>query len=227
MPAAAIAPAATNLKRVLVADDHVSVVEMITQFLDTLGGFTVVGQATTVDEACRIGTLEKPDVVILDLVLENGATGLRLIDQLRRNSPSTRYLIYSGNLTLNAVRTAMAAGVLAIVDKGASLRELREALNQVVGGTPYYSSAASEFLRHLVREKRVEKRSVELSPRERSVLSMLAEGMSSKEIAEKLGLSMHTVVNHRSNLMRKTGLHRVAQLSRYAVDIGLVHPKGP
>ena len=227
MPAAAIAPAATNLKRVLVVDDHVSVVEMITQFLDTLGGFTVVGQATTVDEACRIGTLEKPDVVILDLVLENGATGLRLIDQLRRNSPSTRYLIYSGNLTLNAVRTAMAAGVLAIVDKGASLRELREALNQVVGGTPYYSSAASEFLRHLVREKRVEKRSVELSPRERSVLSMLAEGMSSKEIAEKLGLSMHTVVNHRSNLMRKTGLHRVAQLSRYAVDIGLVHPKGP
>ena len=198
MPAAAIAPAATNLKRVLVVDDHVSVVEMITQFLDTLGGFTVVGQGTTVDEACRIGTLEKPDVVILDLVLENGATGLRLIDQLRRNSPSTRYLIYSGNLTLNAVRTAMAAGVLAIVDKGASLRELREALNQVVGGTPYYSSAASEFLRHLVREKRVEKRSVELSPRERSVLSMLAEGMSSKEIAEKLGLSMHTVVNHRS-----------------------------
>ena len=223
----AIAPTAVKLKRVLVVDDHLSVVEMVIQFLETLGGFVVVGQATTVDEACRIGALEKPDVIILDLVLENGATGLRLIDQLRRSCPSTRYLIYSGNLTLNAVRTAMAAGVLAIVDKGAPLRELRDALNHTVDGTPFYSSAASEFLRHLVREKRSEKRSVELSPRERSVLSMLAEGMSSKEIATKLGLSMHTVVNHRSNLMRKTGLHRVAQLSRYAVDIGLVHPKNP
>ncbi|MCC5022613.1 MAG: response regulator transcription factor [Candidatus Synoicihabitans palmerolidicus] len=56
---------------------------------------------------------------------------------------------------------------------------------------------------------------------------MLAEGLSSKEIAAKLGLSMHTVVNHRSNLMRKTGLHRVAQLSRYAVEIGLLTPSQP
>ncbi len=227
MPAAAPAPTAVNLKRVMVVDDHVSVVEMIIQFLDSLGGYEVVGQATTVDEASRIGAQDKPDLVILDLVLENGAAGLRLIDDLRRSSPHTRYLIYSGNLTLNAVRSAMAAGVLGIVDKGAPLSELREALRSATEGTPFYSSSAADYLRHLVREKRTEKRAVELSPRERSVLTMLAEGLSSKEIAEKLGLSMHTVVNHRSNLMRKTGLHRVAQLSRYAVEIGLLNPRPP
>ncbi len=224
MSAAISAQTEVNLKRVMVVDDHVSVVEMVIQFLDSLGGFEVVGQATTVDEGCKVGAEQRPDLVILDLVLDRGAAGLRLIDELRRNSPQTKYLVYSGNLTLSAVRSAMAAGVLGIVDKGAPLSELREALRSAAEGTPFYSSSAADFLRHLVREKRTEKRTVELSPRERSVLTMLAEGMSSKEIAEKLGLSMHTVVNHRSNLMRKTGLHRVAQLSRYAVEIGLLNP---
>ncbi len=227
MPVTASPSTRVNLKRVLLVDDHLSVVEMVIQYLDTLGGFEVVGQATTLDQACEIGAEEKPDLVILDLVLENGASGLRLIDALQRTSPDSRYLVYSGNLTLNSVRSAMAAGVLGIVDKGAPLGELREALMSTTDGTPFYSSTAADFLRHLVREKRTEKRTVELSPRERSVLTMLAEGMSSKEIATKLGLSMHTVVNHRSNLMRKTGLHRVAQLSRYAVEIGLLTPPAP
>lgn len=201
-----------------------SVVDMVIQFLETLGGFEVVGRASSLEDACDTGKKLQPDLVILDLVLSDGVAGLRLIDELRRSSPDTRYLIYSGNLTLNTVRSSMAAGVLGIVDKGGPLSELRDALRSAMTGTPYFSSSASDFLRHLVREKRTEKRTVELSPRERSVLTMLAEGMSSKEIAAKLGLSMHTVVNHRSNLMRKTGLHRVAQLSRYAVEIGLLNP---
>ncbi|MCF3649530.1 LuxR C-terminal-related transcriptional regulator [Synoicihabitans lomoniglobus] len=221
---AQLSPQHVLTKRVMVVDDHLSVVEMVIQFLDSLGGFTVVGQATTVDEAIRVGLEQKPDLVILDLVLENGATGLRLIDDLRRASPNTRYMIYSGNLTLNAVRAALSGGVLGIVDKGSPLSELRQALRSTIEGTPYYSSSAAEYLRHLVREKRNDTKQVDLSPRERSVLSMLAEGLSSKEIAARLGLSMHTVVNHRSNLMRKTGLHRVAQLSRYAVEIGLLNP---
>lgn len=224
-----VAPQLTAIrtKRVMVVDDHQSVVEMVIQFLETLRGYVVVGSAGTIEEAIELGANLKPDLVILDLVLDRGDSGLSLIDAMRQRSPQSRFLVYSGNLTLNAVRAALAGGVLGIVDKGAPLRELRTALESAALDSPYYSSSAAEFLRHLVREKRQEKKPVELSPRERSVLAMLSEGLSSKEIAAKLGLSMHTVVNHRSNLMRKTGLHRAAQLSRYAVEIGLVNPPRP
>ena len=207
----------------MIVDDHVSIVEMVTRFLEEMSDYKVVGSATDLTEAIRVGSETKPDIVILDLILENGTSGLRLIDELRESSPETKYLIYSGRLSISSVRLALASGALGIVDKGSSLRELSSGLENALANKPYYSSTAGEYLRQLVKHKHGSKPIAELSPRERSVLTMLAEGLSSKEIAFKLGLSMHTVVNHRSNLMRKTGLNRVAQLTRYAVELGLVN----
>ena len=226
MPSATEAPNArsTDTKRVFIVDDHVSIVEMIGQFIADIDGFESAGGARSVDEALEACTANPPDIIILDLILAQGAAGLRLLDELKPHAPHTLFLIYSGNLTVHAVRHALAGGVLGIVDKGSPLSELRTAVQTVAEGKPYYSGIAGEFVRQLVKFRRSDKPSSDLSPRERSVLSMIAEGLSSKEIAKRLGLSMHTVVNHRSNVMRKTGLHRVAQLSRYAVEIGLIKP---
>ena len=213
---------------VMVVDDHVSLAEMVGHYIRELPGFEVTSQVSNIQEAKEQVLLYQPDLVILDLILEQGVSGLRLIDELAKTCPKVRYLIFSGNLTVANVRQALSAGVVVIVDKGAPLVELKKALQSAALDRPYYSPAASEYVRQVVMERRSgHSSSVELTPRERSVLTMLAEGMSSKEIAERLGLSAHTIVNHRTNLMRKTGLHRVAQLARLAAELGLVTRSAP
>lgn len=213
----------TVLQTVMVVDDHMSVVEMVGHYIQELPGFNVAGRASSIEAARDEAMRSKPDIIVLDLVLDQGVSGLRLIDDLAKICPKVRYLVFSGNLSVNSVRQALSAGVTGIVDKGAPLFELRKALESAAMDKPYYSPAASAFVRQVVMERRHPGAgSVELTPRERSVLGMLAEGMSSKEIAKRLGLSAHTIVNHRTNLMRKTGLHRVAQLARLAAELGLV-----
>ena len=215
-------PVVSGTQRVLIVDDHIVVVEMLRQLIGELPGFEVVGWAADAAPAIELAERERPNIIVLDLVLQR-SFGMSVLSELRSRLPETRFLIFSGNLRLSAVRQALAAGVLGMIDKGASLDEFRVTLEQVAAGQPYFAGEAGALIRELVQRRGEEKPSVvELSPREQTVLRLLAAGLSSKEIASRLGLSVHTVVNHRSNLMRKTGLHRVAQLSLYAAEIGLV-----
>jgi DNA-binding NarL/FixJ family response regulator len=217
-------PALSGLKRVLIVDDHVAVVEMIAQVIDSMPDYRVIGSAIDAESAIKLAEQEKPDIIVLDLVLQR-SSGLTVMSELRARLPRTRFLIFSGNLRVPAVRQALASGVLGMIDKGSRLAEFRLALEQVAAGQPHFAGEAGTLIRQLVQHRGGERSPVvDLSPREQTVLRHLAEGLSSREIAERLGLSIHTVVNHRSNLMRKTGLHRVAQLSLYAAEIGLVAP---
>jgi DNA-binding NarL/FixJ family response regulator len=217
------APSAlTGVKRVLIVDDHAVVVDMLKQLIGSMPGFVVVGVAGDATPALEMAERERPDIVVLDLVLQR-SFGMTVLAELRARMPDTRFLIFSGNLRLSAVRQALSAGVLGMIDKGSSMEEFRVTLEQVAAGQTYFTGEAGALIRELVQRRGEEKSPVvELSPREQTVLRLLAGGLSSKEIAKRLGLSVHTVVNHRSNLMRKTGLHRVAQLSLYAAEIGLV-----
>jgi DNA-binding NarL/FixJ family response regulator len=212
----------SGIKRVLIVDDHEVVVTMLRQLIEALPGFEVVGVAADAAPALELAARVRPDIVVLDLVLQR-SFGMTVLAELRTRLPETRFLIFSGNLRLSAVRQALSAGVLGMIDKGSSLEEFRVTLEQVAAGQPYFAGEAGALIRELVQRRGEEKSPVvELSPREQTVLRLLAAGLSSREIASRLGLSVHTVVNHRSNLMRKTGLHRVAQLSLYAAEIGLV-----
>jgi len=137
--------------------------------------------------------------------------------------PRARVLIFSGNLTPRYIRLALAAGATGIVGKRSGLEEFRTALRATIAGQPYFCNEASEAIKQIVTqtEGHSPARPV-LSPRQQSVLQLVAQGLNSRQIASKLGISVNTVMNHRSLLMKKTGLHRVAQLSVFAANRGLI-----
>lgn len=209
-------------QRVLVIDDHEMVAMLFRELIESLPGYEVVGRAADCAQALRLCGQVNPDLVMLDLVLPD-SSGLTLLRQIRTGCPAARVLICSGNLNGPLIRSALLAGATGIIGKAVSLDVLKEAIHTVSAGRTYLCPQTSESVRQLVHtEPGPGLKAPELSPRERTVLRHIAAGLSSKEIAAKLGLSRYTVSNFRSRLSKKTGLNRAVQLSRYAAQIGLV-----
>lgn len=196
---------------------------MMTTVIDSIETHKVVGRALDATEAVKVCRKEQPDVIILDLVLGKTMAD-EVLPQLRKVCPKAKVLVFSGNLELPAIRGVVAARVDGIVEKMASIRELRAALSALAEGQVYFGPFASEQIKELVR-RQVPRAApaVTLSAREKEVLGLLAEGFSSREIAQRLRISVNTVVNHRANLMRKAGVRRAAQLSLYAAQIGVIN----
>jgi len=204
---------------VVIIDDHMAIIEMMAPFIDSIPRFKVVGSALEGAPALTLCRKLQPDVIVLDLILPN-TSGLVLLADLRAACPESRVLVFSGNLSPAAIRGAFAAGAAGFVEKAGSLDEFRSAMQAIAAGQTYFGVHTSAVIKNLVcRNAPVQD---ELTPRERVVLRHIAEGLSSKEIATKLGISVHTVLNHRSRVMQKTGLHRVAQLSLHAAQLGLI-----
>jgi len=210
----------------MIVDDHAAIIGMMTQVVESLPGFKVVGSALDSGTAIEICSTQEIDIIILDLVLP-GVSGLALLNELSALRPHARVLIFTGNLNPAAMRGAIAAGVLGVVEKMASLEIFRSALQSVAVGQTYFGPLAGDLIKGLVSRNNAPEvggraNLADLTKREKTVLCHVAQGLSSKEIADKLGVSVHTVINHRSNLMKKTGLRRIAQLSLFAAQSGLV-----
>jgi DNA-binding NarL/FixJ family response regulator len=207
--------------RVIVVDDHEAIMEMMTPVIESIPGYSVVGHAKNTAQAVEICRREHPEVMVLDLVLQNDS-GLMVLEEVRRVCPFVRVLVFSGNIWSTALRGVLSAGVHGVVEKMTSLTEFRTAIQAVVEGRVYFSPFVSEQIKEMVsRGGGAAKPAVPLSAREREILRHLAEGYSPREIAAKLGISAYTVVNHRTNLMRKIGLRSPAQLSLYAARLGI------
>jgi DNA-binding NarL/FixJ family response regulator len=190
--------------------------------VEGIPGYQVVGYAQDVASARELCRQEQPAVLILDLGLPRGS-GLGLLPELRTVSPQTRVIIFSGLLRAASIRAALLSGAHGLVEKTAPLQEFEQALRAVGSGQVYFSRFASEEIRSLVQRRAdAPPRIVRLTDREKAVLRAVAEGLSSKQISVRLGLSHHTVVNHRTRLAKKIRVRGVAQLSRYAVQIGLL-----
>lgn len=219
-------PGTTNLKRVVIVDDHYMIVEMLAEIFERWEGFQVVGHAASCREALEICSRERPDFVILDVGLPD-ASGLDAFKKIKAAFPTVHVLVFSGNLNPGVIRKAMIAGVDGILSKASPTADLRAAIRSVSAGQAYLCNQTSEAVRQIVRARATPPVDVpELSKREKTVLRHLASGLSSKEIAAKLGLSRYTINNFRAKLSKKTGLHRAVQLSRYAAEIGLLNDAG-
>ena len=123
------------------------------------------------------------------------------------------------------VREMLEAGAHGFVEKTAGLFEFKKGLETVANGGTYFGPAVAALLRNVVANPSASSAPDFLTDREREILQLVAESNSTKEIAAKLGISVKTVDNHRTNLMRKLNLHDVASLTRYALEIGLIEPK--
>ena len=168
----------------------------------------------------------KPDLLVLDAKLP-GLNGVDLLRRLVKTLPNVRVLVFSGHENPVLVREMLEVGAHGFVEKTAGLTEFKKGLETVANGGTYFGPAVAALLRDVVANPGSSNSADFLTDREREILQLVAESHSTKEIAAKLDISVKTVDNHRTNLMRKLNLHDVASLTRYAVEIGLIEPRKP
>lgn len=207
--------------RVLLADDHAIVRNGIKHIL-VQEGFTVVGEAANGRDAVRIAKEIHPDVAILDFSMPL-LNGIDAAPQIRSVSPRTKVLLLTMYKDEPYVLRALRAGINGYVVKTQAAADLVEAIRSIVHGGLYLSPVISESVvkAALLRNERDLD---PLTPREREVLQLIAEGKSNKQISQDLGMSVKTVDSHRRNLMVKLDIHETAGLVRYAIRTGLISP---
>jgi DNA-binding NarL/FixJ family response regulator len=193
--------------------------------LDEHAEFRVIGEAADGREAVEIAHREKPDVVILDVGMPN-LNGIEAAREICTSSPGARIIVLSMHSDEAYVLRALKAGARAYLLKQSAEADLIGAVKAVSQGKSFFSPMISQMLledyMRQVRDRDVEDTYELLTPREREILQMVAEGKSNKDIANQLKLSVYTVETHRGNMMEKLSLHTVPELILYAVRKGII-----
>jgi DNA-binding NarL/FixJ family response regulator len=209
--------------RVLVADDHTIVRSGIRHVLESETDFVVIGEAGSGSEAISLAAELKPDVVVLDLSMPD-QSGLEVAARLRGGSIPPRILILSMHDNAEYVLESVRAGAHGYLLKDTAAAELRTAIRAVCRGESYFSPPVATRLTAAVRGEYGSTNTGlhMLTAREREVLVGIAHGRTNKEIAAELGISHRTVETHRESLMRKLQIRTVAELTRLALEAGMI-----
>ena len=209
--------------RVLIADDHTLVRAGIRALLEKLPGIQVVAEASNGREALGLIREHNPNVVLMDIAMP-GLSGLEATRRVTKEFPNVNVLILSMHAGEEYVLKAMNAGAAGYLLKGSDVSELSLAIRAVARGQMYLSPPISkQVIKDYVRRVGGEESPLErLTPRQREILQLIAEGATTKEIAKTLRISVKTVETHRAQLMERLNIHDVAGLVRYAIKIGLV-----
>jgi DNA-binding NarL/FixJ family response regulator len=225
--------------RILLADDHTLFRAGIRVLLENLNDVQVIAEAGDGRDALSLVEAHQPHVVLMDIGMA-GLNGLEATARIAKEFPYVRVIILSMHLNEEYVLQALRAGAAGYLLKDAAPTELEMALTAVTGGEVYLSPAVSkkvvdDYLRRVSGEpsvaeplspgQTVEDRPFDiLTPRQREVLQLIAEGKTTKEIAQILQISVKTVEMHRTQLMDRLDIHEIAGLVRYAIRAGLVMP---
>jgi two-component system, NarL family, response regulator NreC len=211
--------------RILLADDHAILRHGIRALLERQPGMTLVGEASDGREAQALAAQLCPDIVLLDIAMPNG-NGIEAARQITSKPKAPAVIFLSMHSDETYVLRALKAGARGYLLKESADNELMSAIHAVAAGKAYFSPEVSKLL---VEDyvKGLQQRGLEdsyelLTPRERELLQLLAEGNSIKDIATLLHLSAYTVETHRSNIMQKLNLHGMAELILYAVRKGII-----
>ena len=210
-----------KIVRILIADDHDVVREGLKTLLAARADFQVCGEATTGREAVAQARELKPHVVVLDFSMPE-LNGLEATRQIRKALPGIEVLILTMHDSETLAREVLAAGARGFLLKTHAKRQLVAAVDALARHQPFFTGALSALVldTFLHPDKHPAKSSApadRLTPREREVIQLIAEGRTSKDVALQLGLSVKTADAHRANIMRKLDLHSVSELVRYAV----------
>ncbi|MEO8717158.1 MAG: response regulator transcription factor [Burkholderiales bacterium] len=205
--------------RLLLADDHQIVREGLRALLEK-AGHEVVGEAADGHEACKLARSLNPDIAVLDLSMPllNGMDAAR---EIRSLSPEVKTIMLSMYPDKRYVLQALKVGAKGYVLKAQAADDLLRAILEVARGEVYLSPEVAESVvnAYLDKDETVKD---PLTPRERQVLQLVAEGSSTKAVAKKLNISFKTAESHRNHIMKKLGIHDVVALMRYAIHAGLV-----
>jgi len=217
--------------RILIADDHEVARRGIRSLLESHPGWDVCAEAKDGRDAVELATSTKPDLVLLDIGMPN-LNGLEAARQILATNPNVAILILTMHDSDNVIREVLRAGARGFLLKSDAGRDLVAAVEALESQKTFFTPRVSQMVLEGFLNREKKRSEIEdvanpsgdlLTAREREVIQLLAEGRTSKEVAVTLNLSVKTAETHRTNLMRKLGLHSVADLTRYAVRNGIVH----
>jgi two-component system, NarL family, response regulator LiaR len=209
--------------RILLADDHALVRAGVRLLLSHVEGARIVAEAHDGHQAVDLAALHRPDVAFVDVEMP-GFDGIEAARRIREASPDTRVVMLSMHGDGEFVSRALRAGATGYVMKDVTPQELELALRSVLAGGIHLSSRASREMveRHVHPDRPAEDPLERLTPRQREVLRLIAEGQNTKRIAASLAVSAKTVETHRAQLMERLGMRDIPSLVRLAVRTGLV-----
>jgi len=202
--------------RVLIADDHALVRGGIRALVEKIKGVVVVGEAGTGKEALRLVTELKPNLMLVDLTMPEGG-GFEVLGQVTKNYPEIRVIVLTVHEAREYASRAMREGAAGFLPKSAASIELEQAIQTVSRGKVYISPEIG-----VARGRTKSELLDTLSPRKREILRLIAEGHTTKQIAQLLEIAVKTVETHRAQLMEQLDIHDVAGLVRYAILVGLI-----
>jgi DNA-binding NarL/FixJ family response regulator len=214
-------------KSILIIDDHPLFREGLKVIIERDSHFEVVGEAGNGRQGLQLTKKLKPDMIIVDISLPD-LSGLQLTREIRTLFSKTRILIVSMHSKIDYIAEAFQAGANGYVVKESASEKLVQGLESIARGDYFLDSSVSHaVVENLMKSPLKEAKITDadyntLTPREQEVMRLLAEGLSSKEVAEKLFISPKTVENHRANIMNKLDLHNTIELIRYAAKLGLI-----
>lgn len=211
--------------RIVIAEDHTILREGLRALLSSHPDLEIAGEAEDGRDAIRCTEKVRPDLILMDLSMPK-MHGLEAIREIRRRIPETKVLVLTVHKTEEYILATLEAGAAGYVLKDATHAELVTAIKTVLGGKPYLSPAISERVIQGYLEgkkgKKIDTSWDTLTPREREMLKLIAEGYKNKEIAEIMCISVKTAEKHRANLMKKLDLHSVSALTAFAIEKGLI-----
>jgi DNA-binding NarL/FixJ family response regulator len=211
--------------RIVLADDHTIVRKGLRVLLERQSDLLILGEASNGREAIEVSREQSPDVVVMDVAMPI-MNGIEATARITAAQPKTAVVILSMHTDESYILRALKAGARGYLLKDSAENDLIQAIRAVANGFAFFSPTVSKMLADDYL-RQVQQRGVEdpydlLTPRERELLQLIAEGKSAKEIATLLNLSFHTVETHRGNLMQKLRVHSIPELILYAVRRGIV-----
>lgn len=211
-----------STKRVLLADDHALVRAGIRALLCRIKGVEVVGEAADGREALRMIKELRPDIALLDISMP-GLSSFEVLEESTRLFPDLRVIMLTVHDAAEYAVKALRAGAAGFLPKSAAANELRAALETVLRGEIYVSGeVARQTVLQQAKETETTRLLKRITPRQREILTLVAEGNSTRDIARTLNISTKTVESHRAQLMERLDIHDVAGLVRCAIRMGLV-----
>lgn len=207
--------------RILLAEDHTLVRAGIRSLLDRIGGMEVVAEASDGQEAVRLARKHQPQLVVMDIAMA-GLNGLEATRRIRAETPDARILILSMHANEQYVHQALQAGASGYLLKDAATEELELAIQAALKGQTYLSPRISRRLVDDYLKQGEGNPADHLTPRQREILQLIAEGQSTRAIAERLHVSVKTVETHRAQLMDRLDIHDVPGLVRFAIRTGVI-----
>ena len=212
--------------RLLLADDHLLIRASLKSLLAEFSGIEVVAEAADGREAYDLVAQHQPDVVLMDIAMA-GLNGLEATRMIAKEHPRTHVIVLSMHASERHVLQALRAGAVGYVLKESAPRELELAIESVARGKLFLSPAISRQVIDIFLGQMPPQTDPldQLTPRQREILQLIAEGHSSKQIAHRLAASVKTIESHRASLMDRLDIHDVAGLVRYAIRQGLVSPE--